>query len=118
MSADNVESTGKVYMASIFAVSDFDRWQSDLHRARRALTRLGVTRHWIFRGSDDPKEIMSILELPSRDHAERLLASSELDLPGWMDRIGLEIYPTFFVGERIDIQEYPSLPPRPAPSAD
>jgi hypothetical protein len=113
MSPESAQPGGNVYLASIYPVGDFERWQSELHTARRALARLGVTRHWVFRGSDDPKEVMSILELPSREHAERLLASTELNMSGWMDRIGLEIYPAFFVGSAVDVQEYPSPTQRP-----
>ena len=112
MSPENGTTPKRVYLASIYPVADFDAWQGELHRARRALARLGVTRHWVLRGSDDPKEVMSILELPSQEHAERLLASTELNMPQWMGRIGLEIYPTFFVGEPVDVQEYPAPAPR------
>ena len=114
MSHEDGASPRRVYLASIYPVGDFDAWQVELHGARRALARLGVTRHWVFRGADDPKEVMSILELPSREHAERLLASTELNISGWMDRVGLEIYPTFFVGEPVDVQEYPPPTPRAA----
>jgi hypothetical protein len=117
MTPDDGAVAQKVYLASIYPVGDFDAWQGELHRARRALARLGVTRHWVFRGADDPKEVMSILELPSRQHAEQLLASTELNMAGWMERIGLEIYPTFFVGAPVDVQDYPP-PATPAPSAD
>ena len=58
---------------------------------------------------------MSILELPSREHAERLLASTDLNLSGWMDRIGLEIYPTFFVGEPVDVAGVPPTHPAGGP---
>jgi len=118
MSQEDDTTPKRVYLASIYPVVNFDAWQSELHGARRALARLGVTRHWVLRGSDDPKEVMSILELPSREHAERLLASRDVNLAEWMDRIGLEIYPTFFVGEPVDIQEYPSLPPRTSRPGD
>ncbi len=104
----------RVYLATIYPVPDFDTWQTELHRARRALGRLGVTRHWVFRGADDPKEVMSILELPSQEHAERLLSSAELNISWWMDRIGLEIYPTFFVGEAVEVQDYRSPTEQPA----
>jgi hypothetical protein len=114
MSQEDGTTPTRVYLASIYPVVNFEAWQRELHGARRALARLGVTRHWVFRGADDPREVMSILELPSREHAERLLASTDLNLSDWMDRIGLEIYPTFFVGEPVDVQEYPPPTPRAA----
>ena len=103
----------RVYLTSIHPVGDFEAWKSELHQARRALARLGVTRHWVFRGADDPREVMSILELPSQEHAERLLRSKELDVSGWMERVGLDIYPSFFVGQAIEVQEYPTAAPGP-----
>jgi hypothetical protein len=36
-----------------------------------------------------------------------MLQSPELDIPGWLDRTGLEIYPTFFLGEQTGFKEYP-----------
>jgi hypothetical protein len=114
MSQESGAGPQRVYLASIYPVGDFEAWMAEVRGARRALARYGVTRHWVYRGSDDPKEIMTILELPSREHAERLLASTELDMPGWMERIGLEIYPAFFVGEVVDAQVYPPPTPRTA----
>ena len=101
-----------VYLASIHPIPDFETWKAELDRAHKALARLGVSRHWIYRGSDDPREIMTVFELPSLEHARRMLSSTEVDVPAWMDRIGLEIYPTFFVGEQIEDRSYPPLPPR------
>jgi hypothetical protein len=118
MSPEGDTTPKRVYLASIYPVADFDAWQSELHGGRRALARLGVTRHWVLRGIDDPKEVMSIMELPSKEHAERLLASTELNMPGWMERIGLEIYPTFFVGEPVDVQEYPAPSPHAGRSSE
>jgi hypothetical protein len=118
MSQENDAGPQRVYLAGIYPVGDFEAWMDEVRRARRALARYGVTRHWVYRGSDDPKEIMSIMELPSQEHAERLLASTELNMPAWMDRIGLEIYPAFFVGEVVDAQVYPAPEPPPTPSTD
>jgi len=101
-----------VYLVSIHPIPNFQAWKAELDRAHRALARLGVSRHWIYRGADDPSEVMTVFELPSLDHAQRMLASTEVDVPAWMDRIGLEIYPTFFVGEQTEVREYPALPPR------
>jgi hypothetical protein len=100
-----------VYLVSIVPIPNYEAWKGDLDRAHRALTRLGVSRHWIYRGADDPNEVMTVFELPSLEHAQRFLKSTELDVPAWMDRIGLEIYPTFFVGEQIEDRSYPPLPP-------
>jgi hypothetical protein len=101
----------KVYLVSIHPVGDFARWKAEVDQAELALARLGVTRHWMYRGADDPNDVMTVLELPSLAHAERLMRSPSADVPGWMERSGLEIYPTFFVGEQTEVHEYP-VPPR------
>jgi|1185.fasta_scaffold116815_3 hypothetical protein len=107
-----------VYLASIYAVGDYEVWRREQRRALRVLARHGVTRHWFFRGADDQKEIMAIFELPSQEQAERLLTSKELNVSGWMDRIGLEIYPGHFVGQPVEMDEAASPEQLPGPAAD
>lgn len=108
----------KVYLVSIYPIPDYLHWKSDLERRRRALARLGVSRHWILRGVDDTNEVMTVFELPSRGHAEQLLRSDDVDVRAWMDEVGLEIYPPMFLGQQAEVSDYPVLPPRPAPSAE
>jgi hypothetical protein len=62
---------------------------------------------------DDPSGIITILEVPSLEHARQLSTSTSIEMPNWMERIGLEIYPTFFVGEQTDVHDY-----LPAPDPD
>jgi hypothetical protein len=102
------EATGsKVYLVSIIPIPNFAVWQAELEGATRVLARLGVSRHWVYRGADGGDEVMTVFELPSLDHAARLLRSTEVDIPAWMDRIGLEVYPSFFVGEQTEAYVYP-----------
>ncbi len=95
-----------VYLVTIHPVSDYTRWKAEVDRYEPALARLGVTRRWIYRGADDPDDVMTVLELPSVGHAERLMRSMPAELPGWMERSGLEIYPTFFVGQETEVREF------------
>ncbi|MBB3085481.1 heme-degrading monooxygenase HmoA [Geodermatophilus sabuli] len=95
-----------VYLVSIFPVPDYDLWQTELARGTERRRRHGVTRHWVYRGSDDPNEVMMVMELASLEDAKAFLASPEAGTRAWMDRIGMEIYPTFFVGERIEEADY------------
>ena len=99
-----------VYLVSIHPVGDYDVWKAEVNRVRAELARFGVTRQWLYRGTDDRNEIMSVLELPSVEHAERLMRSAEADIPGLLDRSGLEIYPTFFLGEQVEVREYSGPP--------
>jgi hypothetical protein len=113
MNQENGPAPTPVYLAAIYAVGDYEVWQREQYRALRVLARHGVTRHWFFRGVDDPKEIMSIFELPSQEQAERLLTSKELNVSAWMDRSGLEIYPGHFLGQPVKMDEHasPAQPP-------
>jgi hypothetical protein len=96
-----------VYLVTILPVEDYEQWMADLESSAETLAAIGVTRHWVFRATDDHKEVMNVFELPSADHAKRMLRSPELDIPAWLDRTGLEIYPTFFLGEPTGFKEYP-----------
>ena len=44
MSQEDGTTPTPVYLASIYPVVNFEAWQRELHGARRALARLGVTR--------------------------------------------------------------------------
>jgi hypothetical protein len=104
-----------VYLVSIHPVGDYDRWKAQMESVRDRLAAIGVTRHWLYRGADDPDEVMVVMELPSLQHAERLLRSPEVSVTDWMDQAGLEIYPTFFVGDEVETVTYPSPAPDTAP---
>ena len=95
-----------VYLVGIFAVPNYDVWKTEMVRGTERRRRHGVTRHWIYRGSDDPDEVMVVFELPSLEGAKAFLASPEAGIRAWMDRIGMEIYPAFFVGEHIEEADY------------
>jgi hypothetical protein len=97
-----------VYLVTILPVPDYDAWVADVSASGEVLGRLGVTRHWLFRATDDHKEVMNVFELPSVEHAKRMLRDPDLDIPAWLDRAGLEIYPTFFLGEPTEFKEYPA----------
>jgi hypothetical protein len=97
-----------VYLVTILPVEDYEEWVANIDASRDVLGALGVTRHWLYRATDDHKEVMNVFELPSAENAKRMLRSAELDIPGWLDRAALEIYPTFFLGEQTDFKEYPS----------
>jgi hypothetical protein len=103
-----------VYLVSIHPVQDYDVWKGQLDAHRRTLGRAGVTRHWIYRGADDPDEVMTVFELPSLEAAQRFLRSAEVAVGGWMDTAGLSIYPSFFVGELTGSHDYPAAEPRRA----
>jgi hypothetical protein len=99
-----------VYLVTIFPVEDYDSYTADLDRVAGVLTELGVSRQWVYRATDDAREVMNVFELPSVEHAKRFLRSDRLDIPGWLERSGLEIYPTFFLGEQTVFREFTPAP--------
>jgi hypothetical protein len=54
---------------------------------------------------------MNVFELPSAEHAKRMLRSPQLDIPRWLENANLEIYPTFFLGEQASFKQYPPTDP-------
>lgn len=99
-----------VYLVTIFPVEDYDEYAATLARNADKFTRLGATRQWLYRATDDGREVMNVFEFPSVGHAKAFLRSPELDIPKLLDSLTLEIYPTFFLGEQTVAREF-GLPP-------
>ena len=89
-----------VYLVTIFPVEDYDEYVAALDRSADRFARLDVTRYSVYRATDDGREVMNVFEFPSAEHAKRFLRSPEVDVPRFLDSLTLEIYPTFFLGER------------------
>jgi hypothetical protein len=91
------ERQESVRVVAVYAVRDFDRFceQFALSDARRS--EVGVLDTKIHRSVDNPNEVMVTLEMRSTDDALALLTSDNR-IRAWMDRAGVEAYPSFFVG--------------------
>jgi hypothetical protein len=76
--------------------ADPERWRSFLARDDSG-ARPGLLRRVVYRGIDDPSEVMVELEFESAEAAKRYLPS--LDLRRGLDEIGLDVYPPVFIGE-------------------
>ena len=100
-----------VYLVTILPVEDYQQWAANLEASADVLGSLGVTRHWLYRATDDHKEVMNVFELPSAEHAKRMLRSPQLNIPRWLENAHLEIYPTFFLGEQASFKQYPPTDP-------
>ena len=103
-------SGAMVYLVTIFPVEDFDAYAAGLDRLGDVLAGLGVTRQWVLRATDDAREVMNVFELPSVEHAKRFLRSPDLDVPRFLESMTLEIYPTFFLGEKAVVREFAGPP--------
>ena len=89
-----------VYLVTIFPVEDYDAYAAQLEQSADRFARLDVTRYWLYRATDDGREVMNVFQFPSAEHAKRFLRSPEVDVPRFLDSLTLEIYPTFFLGEQ------------------
>ncbi|SEO54599.1 DUF1330 domain-containing protein [Trujillonella endophytica] len=99
-----------VYLVTIFPVADYDEYTTQLDGSAEKFGRLGVTRQWLYRATDDGREVMNVFEFPSVEHAKAFLRSPDLDIPRFLDSMTLEIYPTFFLGEQTVAREFPPAP--------
>lgn len=91
----------------IHSVPDYERWATVIRESRRPVP--GVTAMSVYRSVDDPNEVMVELDLESAEAAGQLISSE--DLRDLLDRAGVEIYPSAFVGQIVD-----ELSSRPAGS--
>ncbi|MGY1773964.1 hypothetical protein [Blastococcus sp. SYSU D00813] len=105
-----------VYLVTIFPVEDYDDYAATLDRSADRFARLGATRQWLYRATDDGREVMNVFEFPSVEHAKAFLRSPELDIPRFLDSLTLEIYPTFFLGEQTVAREFTPHPPDGGPA--
>ena len=99
-----------VYLVTIFPVEDYDAYTDALDRSAEKFARLGVTRQWLYRATDDAREVMNVFEFPTEEQAKGFLRSPELDVPRFLDSLSLEIYPTFFLGEQTLVREFAPPP--------
>jgi hypothetical protein len=99
-----------VYLVTIFPVPDYDDYAAQLDASAERFARLGATRQWLYRATDDGREVMNVFEFPSVEHAKAFLRSPDLDIPRFLDSMTLEIYPTFFLGEQTLDRAFPPAP--------
>jgi hypothetical protein len=89
-----------VLLVAIHPVRDFATWERMLTDQLLQMDAHGVVGHRLFRSVDDPNEVMVALELESKEHAEALMQDGE-QLRAWLDRAGVEVYPSVFIGEEV-----------------
>jgi hypothetical protein len=85
-------------------VSDYDAWKPvfDEHQAVRA--RHGATGHQIYRGLDDPNELMIVNQFPSLEQARAFAADPSLK--DAMERGGVVSEPRITWAEEADTVRY------------
>ena len=84
-------------MVAIHKVGNFDAWREMVDE--RVANRWGLTVR-VWRSVEEPLETMIVIDVPTREIAEEIM-KGDGDFREWMDRAGLEVYPTVFVGEEV-----------------
>jgi hypothetical protein len=56
-----------------YRVADVAGWKAIFDQDPLGRKPHGVTRHWLYRDTDDPNHLMLSLEFPSADHAKTFL---------------------------------------------
>src|SRR5947209_5958954 len=98
----------KVVFAAIFPVEDVESWRN-VEGLNAWLAEAGVEGMTLYRAVDNPNEVMAVLDMRSQSHAEALVSHEELRT--WLDRSGVGIYPSVFVGKEIKRFDYRDDPP-------
>ena len=93
-------------LVAIHPVKDYDAWKQAFDSRFSVRGKSGVTRHWVFRSADNENEVLVAIEVDTTENAERLLTETG-DLKAYLDRVGIEIYPAVFIGEQVEVVEYP-----------
>jgi hypothetical protein len=89
-----------VRVVAVYAVRNFDRFCEEFALSDARRSEVGVLDTEIHRSVDNPNEVMVTLEMRSTADALALLTSDDR-IRAWMDRAGVEAYPSFFVGRSV-----------------
>jgi hypothetical protein len=94
-----------VSLVVIFHVNDYDRWRLATADFIRDAGAEGAISQLIYRAVDDPDEVMVMIEVRTREDAERMMRRRE-DLRASLDAAGITVYPAAFVGEKVEQIHY------------
>jgi hypothetical protein len=86
-----------VIVVAVHPVRDFGEWKDVVATVE---SPDGVVRSRIFQSSDDPNEVLVLIEMETLDHAKAVIPS--FALRELLDRAGVEIYPAVFVGTEVE----------------
>jgi hypothetical protein len=89
-----------VRVVAVYAVRNFDKFCEEFALSDARRSEVGVLDTEIHRSVDNPNEVMVTLEMRSTADALALLTSDDR-IRAWMDRAGVEAYPSFFVGRSV-----------------
>lgn len=85
-------------------VRDFDAWKPVFDEHESARRQHGARRHWVYRTSEDPNEVVVAIEFSSQDQGRAFLEDPSLREA--MRRAGVEGEPHIHFREPVEAVEY------------
>lgn len=82
-----------------YQVRNYDAWRPHFDRSRGLLQRHGCSKSYVYRGQDDPNDVLVALQFPDRASAENFFG--DRDLRQAMKEAGAVGEPTFSFSERV-----------------
>ena len=86
-------------------VADFEQWKPVFDQMAEVRKEHGCRRHWVYRGAEDPNQVVASTEWPSHESARAFLSDPRLTEA--MQRAGVVGQPELmWVGDEVDSAEY------------
>jgi heme-degrading monooxygenase HmoA len=86
-------------------VADFDQWKPAFDQMGEVRKEHGCRKHWVYRGAEDPNQVVAHTEWPSHEAARAFLSDERLT--EGMQRGGVSGQPDLmWVGDEVDSAEY------------
>ena len=98
----DVEEAPGVLVSAFLLVDDIDWLLGEFNRQATVFKNAGVRKVWVFQAFDDPREVMIVQELGSEEKARQWTHRHDAATE-WMERTGVGVYPSLFVGEFLDL---------------
>ncbi len=91
-----------VLVSAFLLIDDIDWLLAEFRQQASTFKSAGVRTVWVFQAFDDPREVMIVQELDTEEHAWSWAHRHDAAMD-WMERTGVGVYPSLFVGEFLDL---------------
>ncbi len=89
-------------------VRDYGAWKPIFDEHQIVREKHGATRHWLYRSTEDPNDLILTVEFPTTEAAQGFVADPSLKEA--MDRAGVEGPPTIIFCTEIETVSYTGVP--------
>ena len=86
-----------VRVTAVYEVRDFEAFREAFALTEARAEEYGILTATVHRSLDNPNEVLVTLDVRSAADALALLSADDR-FRAWMDRVGVEAYPSVFVG--------------------